>query len=123
MFKTFASMFETPAEEAARLARSPEGSTNHALSALPVTIHDPDVRGLVITLPRVHNDDPRTVTVVPIKHHPFHGRTEDGKRLRFDASWDCIIVHSNHDSYPVGGYDITVAEAQLRRGTVRDLSS
>lgn len=48
------------------------------------------------------------VTVVPYRQHK--------------GSWSCVVVESTHSSYPVGGYDITVANEELGSGTIVDVS-
>ncbi|ROR76108.1 hypothetical protein SAMN06295974_3744 [Plantibacter flavus] len=118
MFKT---LFEDPAEEVARLAAAPVGSTNHALSQLPVNILGP-IQDLMIQLPDLGDDLPsfRAMVVVPYESYS-HSRGEDRvfPVKRHNSSWTCIVVASSHPSYPVGGHRIIVPEAQLVRGTVR----
>lgn len=114
-------IIETPEEEAARLDQCPVGSRSHELSLLPVTVEDPSVRGLIIRLPRnnSNHDGDRSITVVAYAEHPFSRERVEGEKIRrYNSSWDCIVVHSTHPSYPVDGYDICVSEAELRRGTV-----
>jgi hypothetical protein len=120
-FKT-SSTLETPEAEAARLAQSPEGSTNHALSSMPVRIHG-DIRDLMIEPPSFAGDPAHTVVVVPFES--YHHGGPDGATLprrRYNDSWTCIVVASDHPSYPVGGYRIVLPEYQLRRGTLRNLA-
>lgn len=104
---------ETTEQERERLARSPEGSQNHRLSTLPVNIHRCP-KGLLIELPWSHR-----VVVVPIEFRPPlqpAGRrsSADAPRRRFDGSWTCAVVASEHASYPVGGYR-TDTHAPARR--------
>lgn len=118
MFTT-SKIIETPEEEADRLGQAPVGSLSHELSQLPVTIDALSVRGLVIRLPQHHHDDERVITVVPHTQHPYSRERVEGEKIRrYNSSWDCIVVHSTHPSYPVDGYDICVSEAELRRGEV-----
>lgn len=109
---TFA-FIETEAEETARLAQAPVGSDQHFWSTLPETIHD-DLHGLIIELPSKHNDR-IVVTVTNIGS----ARSKPGDYtgpMRLDADYTCVVVASTNLSYPVGGYDITVNSAALRRG-------
>ncbi|GAA2031172.1 hypothetical protein GCM10009720_09290 [Yaniella flava] len=88
-------------EEQAYLASASEGSMNHELSKLPVTI--PFVqRGMIIALPV--GQQPMIVTV---------------KENRGEGSFATIIVASENPSYPVGDYIIN-SEAQLHRGELID---
>lgn len=120
MFKT---LLEAPEVEAARLAQSPAGSTNHALSQLPVNIHQ-FVQDLLIELPSFEGDPRHTMVVVPSESHKLSGSQDPAVKpmRRYPRSWDCIVVASNHPSYPVGGHRITVPECQLVRGTLRTLT-
>jgi len=114
---------ETPEAEAARLAEAPEGSTNHALSSMTVNIHG-NIQDLMIEVPHLTGDPKHTIVVVPFQSHHY-GAPEDAAqpRRRYNRSWDCIVVASDHPSYPVGGYRISMPEYQLRRGTQRTLRS
>lgn len=109
---------EDDTAEAARLAQAPEGSQNHALSSLPVTMRE-HPRGRAIKLPRVHRDG--FLVVVPTEHHPSLRERAEGEPIRFDGSWDCIVIGSTVEDYPVGGYDICVSYAELRRGEPVDV--
>lgn len=121
-------LFETDAEETARLAQAPVGSINHSLSLLPVTVAHPDKHHLVelpwaqlhpcsgITGGKGHQcDGSHRVVVLPLRRHD-DGAAGGELPRRHDGSWDCRIVSSNHPSYPVGGYDICVSDSELRRG-------
>lgn len=108
---------ETEAQERARLARSPKGSTNHLLSTLPVTINDWPIDQL-IRLPRF--DDVYDLVVVPIEFHK--DADESLPRKRYTGYWTCAIVKSNHPSYRVGGYRISVDAAELARGQRVEIS-
>ena len=106
---------ETTDQERERLARSPEGSQNHRLPTLSVNIHGCP-KGLLIELPWSHR-----VVVVPIEFRPpprTEGRrsSADAPRRRFDGSWICAVVASEHASYPVGGHHVVVHTAELVRG-------
>lgn len=117
----FSSKLETPEAEAARLAESPEGSQNHRLSRMPVTIHG-DFEGVLIELPRFGDEPDYTVVVLPIESHRFSGfDPEELPRRRYQYSWACITVASNNPRVPVGGNRLSIPEYQLRRGVQRTL--
>lgn len=103
--------FETHEAEAARLAQSPEGSTNHALAALPVNSIG-GIQDLMIELPDLDGDG-RKLVVVPTERHPIAKRDyADGElHRRYDFSWTCIVVASTHPSYPVGGWRVSFPES------------
>lgn len=112
---------ETEEQERERLAQSPEGSSNHHLSTLPITIAEWP-QDLLIELPW---ELPRTgeshrVVVVPIDYRkdilPEGVEQEPLPRKRNAGSWTCAVVSSNHPSYPVGGYRIVISSAELARG-------
>jgi hypothetical protein len=110
-------IFETPEQEVARLASAPEGSTYHSLSKLEVNILG-DLTGAIIDLPR-HGI---AMVVVPlVSTGSPASRTEDGKIRRFSNTWDCVVVASENPKYKVGGYHLSISEAELRRGTERPL--
>lgn len=118
---------ETAEQEQARLAQAPEGSINHYLSTLPVTIEEWP-KDLLVELPW---EPPRTtqsyrVVVVPIEFRkdllPEGVEEEPLPRKRHSGSWTCAVVYSNHPSYPVGGYRIVVPAAELARGRRIDLA-
>jgi hypothetical protein len=115
-FKPF-KFTESEAEEAARLALSPEGSINHCMSKLPVQIHG-WIEDLMIEMPHSAGFDRHTVIVVPFRYHRYQ-RDESLPRRAHDGSWDVIVVASNHPSYPVGGHRLSIPEMQLVRGTQR----
>ena len=111
---------ETIKQEQARLAQSPAGSIYHHLSTLPITIPEwPE--DLLIELPWA---PPRSaqqfhVIVVPIRFHPEIHPTDEEKdqpHKRHSGSWDCAVVSSDHDSYPVGGHRLSIATVELSRG-------
>lgn len=117
----FKNLIETPEAEVARLAAAPEGSKLHALAGLPVTITEwPG--DLVIELPWAKTglaNEPHRVVVVPFKYIP-DSRSESDTALphrRHAGWWDCIVVASDHPSYPVGGHRLSIPEAELVRGT------
>jgi len=118
----FKDIFEAPEAEVARLAAAPEGSKAHFLSTLPVNILGP-LDDLMIEMPRDAGWD-HTVVVVPFKRI---GRSEQERAerqapfRRHDGWWDCIVVASDHPSYPVGGYRLNISESELVRGTLRTL--
>ncbi|MFK0179608.1 hypothetical protein ACIQVR_26980 [Streptomyces xanthochromogenes] len=118
---------ETTEQEQARLASAPEGSTNHYLSTLPVTI-ETWPKGLLVELPwqQPRTDQSYRVVVVPIEfrkdHLPEGVEEEPLPRKRHSGSWTCAVVYSNHPSYPAGGYRIVVPAAELARGRRIDLA-
>ncbi|MEU9599745.1 hypothetical protein AB0E06_23395 [Streptomyces sp. NPDC048109] len=118
---------ETEEQERTRLAQAPEGSLNHYLSTLPVTI-DEWPRDLVVELPweQPRTDQSYRVVVVPIEFRKdllSEGVEEEPlPRKRHSGSWTCAVVYSNHPSYPVGGYRIVVPAAELARGRRIDLA-
>lgn len=122
----FDSLMETEEEERARLAQYPVGSTNHDLSKLPITIKT-DVRNMVIQLPGApYGSTQNTMIVVPIDYRPpvaGDELTESKKHKRNSGSWTCAIVASDHPSYPVGGYNVVITEAELARSKRIDLLS
>lgn len=117
----FKTNFETHEAEAARLAQAPVGSTNHALSQMPVNIH-PHIQDLMIELPSFIGDPKHTIVVVPFDSHHYGSQADSTlPRRRYNRSWDCIVVASNHPQVPVGGHRISLPEYQLVRGTQRTL--
>ncbi|WP_329142919.1 hypothetical protein OIU91_04465 [Streptomyces sp. NBC_01456] len=118
---------ETEEQERARLAQAPEGSLNHYLSTLPVTI-DEWPKDLLVELPW---EPPLTsqsyrVVVVPIEFRkdalPEGVEEEPLPRKRHSGSWMCAVVFSDHPSYPVGGFRIDVPAAEIARGRKVDLA-
>lgn len=111
-------ILETPEEEVARLATAPEGSKGHWLAGLPVLISAADLKGLVIELPIQHGD--HRIVVVPVENRGDSSREDHrastGKIRRHGAWWHVIVIASDHRSYPVGGYDLSIPEAELVRG-------
>lgn len=57
-------------------------------------------RGLVIAMPY-------GVTVVPYSEN--------------DSGWDCVVVASEDERYPVGGWDVDLSHDDLRAGRVIDI--
>lgn len=114
-------LFETEEAEAARLAESPVGSTNHRLSTMPIQILA-NVQDMLIELPRFGDKPDHTIVVVPIDSHPFSGAdAEERPRRRYQITWTCAVIASDHPSYPVGGYRVSIPEYELRRGVQRTL--
>lgn len=109
--------YETEAQEAARLAESPVGSINHALSGIPVQIQHIS-RAQLIELPRegAHPGSGLRTIVLTSELRPSRHTYDPGELNRRDHAWTCIVVASNDDRYPVGGYDLAIGEAELRRG-------
>lgn len=119
----FDSLFETHEDEQARLASSPVGSINHYMSQLPVVITG-DLQDKMIELPATCEPEfHKTIVVVPFERsaEPKHDREHTPWR-RNDGYWRCLVIASDHTSYPVGGYRIDVSESQLVRGTIRTLA-
>ena len=113
MFKSIMNM-ETEEQETARLSADPEGSRTHELSKLPITIREAKLEGFIIEL---HWE--KRIVVVPLAQY-FPPRSEEQKASKEprprDSSWDCVVIASDYDAYPVGGYHITVPTVELRRG-------
>ena len=109
--------YETEAQEAARLAEAPAGSTYARLAPLPVTIEHPH-RAMVVELPwaAMHPEEPNDARIVVtlVEQHLSSSRSAHPER-RHDGSWDAIVLASTHPAYPVGGYDICVAAEEIRR--------
>ncbi|WP_185447091.1 hypothetical protein [Kribbella qitaiheensis] len=119
-------LVETEAQERARLADSPPGSTNHYLSTLAATIAEWP-QDLLVELPWT---PPRTtkqhrVVVVPIEYRRDSPAgevdPEELPRRRNCGLWVCAVVLSDHPSYPVGGHRIVVSAAEIARGHRIDL--
>ena len=111
---------ETAEQEAQRLAQSPEGSANHELSKLPVTIEQWP-QDLLIELPwhATERGSGHRVVVVPIEYRGearIEGEEEPRPRKRHAGWWNCAVVASDHPSYPVGGYRLSIPAAELARG-------
>lgn len=109
--------FETVEQEAARLGQSHPDSINGRLAPLPVTIKHISV-AQVIELPREHTsprEGVRTIVMVA-KQHPRVSRPGPSEVRRYDHSFDCVVLASTDERYPVGGYDLCISEAELRRG-------
>lgn len=100
---------ETAEQERERLAQAPEGSLSHSLSRLPVTITE-HLQDLLIELPLQATGREHRIVIVPIEPR---GIT---LRQRHSGSWVCIVVESDHPSYPVGGHRLVVSTAELVRG-------
>ncbi|MBK3584122.1 hypothetical protein JHN49_10425 [Streptomyces sp. MBT57] len=120
-------LIETEEQERARLAQAPEGSLNHYLSTLPVTI-DEWPKDLLVELPwQQRTDRAHRVVVVPIEFRkdalPEGADEEPLPRKLHSGSWLCAVVFSNHPDYPVGGFRIDVPDAQIARGRKVDLAT
>ena len=115
----FTPIYEDPELEVARLAAAPLGSSNHSLSRLPVTIEG-YLGDLVVELPtKDERDESFTIIVVPFLRHPDTSEDRKMPFKRHAGHWDCIVVASDHTSYPVGGHRLSISEAELVRGTLR----
>ena len=117
----FKSRFETPEAEVARMAQSPVGSANHALSQMPVNIHQ-YVKDQLIELPNLRGDQVFTIVVVPIEGHRVTPQDSELPLKRYLSAWTCVVVASDHPSYPIGGHRVSIPEHQLVRGTKRYLA-
>lgn len=115
---------ETEAQERQRLALAPEGSLNRFLSSLPETITAwPE--GLVVELPQQFPEN-GVIVVVPVAYSPEtkdEGAEEATPRHRHGGWWTCVVVHSTHASYPVGGHKLSIPGAEIHRGRQLDLAS
>lgn len=113
---------ETPEQEVARLAEAPAGSINHELSKLPVTIPEWP-QDLLIELPWAATErSTQRVVVVPIEYHKDSQSDDQRPRRRHAGSFNCVVVYSEHPSYPVGGYRLSISAAELARGTKRSIA-
>ncbi|WP_051299298.1 hypothetical protein [Arthrobacter castelli] len=122
-FKTTRTRFETEAEEQARLAEFPEGSLTHTLSTRPVSLTEDSLADLAIELPW-HGDKHHQYQVI-VEPIEFRGVRPDGYinqksslRKRNIGSWICLVVSSNHPSYPPAnaGHRVTIRTDELVRG-------
>ncbi|WP_311245417.1 MULTISPECIES: hypothetical protein [unclassified Microbacterium] len=118
MFKNY---FEAPEVEVARLATAPVGSKAHTLSTLPVNIRGP-VEDLMIELPFAAQSG-YTVVVVPFDSYELTAeeKAEKPPIRRYRTWWRCLVIASNHPSYPVGGNRLAIGEDEIVRGTLRTL--
>jgi len=112
----FETIYEAPELEVARLAAAPEGSQSHALSKLPVNITG-RLDDLAIVLPRTQDGADHTMVVVPFERY-----RDTEERVfplkRHHGAWRCIVVASDHPSYPVQGNRLCISESELVRGTL-----
>lgn len=112
----FTNLFETDEQEAARLAENAEGSKEHTLSQLPVTLRE-DPAGLLVKLPTDAWGDHHLVVFVggrQSRKSIIHN--EEGLRERRD-NFIATVVASDDPCYPAGGYSIVVPHSEIRRGT------
>ena len=112
---TFPQHFETDQAETERLAAADAGSKNHELSLVPVTFREVPT-GHLLSLPGKKH----TIVLTVLEQRDRRTKGDDG-RVRHDASHVARIVASDHPSYPVGGYDIVVTDAEIRRSQPIDL--
>lgn len=110
---------ETEEQEQARLAQAPEGSIRNALSKLPVTIREwPE--GLVVELPFAQTGrTAHRVIVVPVtfsRDNLDPDPDAPAPRGRNSGWWECVVIASDHPSYPVGGYQLAIPAAEIARG-------
>ncbi|MFC4225433.1 hypothetical protein [Lysinibacter cavernae] len=106
-------LIETEEQERRRLAQAPAGSDSHFWSTLPETVKDwPE--GFIVKLPSRHN---HKIAVIPVT---FRKDTDSDKdllpKLRNSGNWECIVVASDHLSYPVGGHRLSISATELARG-------
>lgn len=107
---------ETPADEVARLAAYPVGSTFHELSEMPVTM--PLIKtGMLIRLPASHAPVGETIIVTPLESFHYEQPTE-GQRLIHHRTWRCRVVGGTSKVYAPGCWDIDQHESILIRGEV-----
>lgn len=125
---TFRSLIETETDdqERARLAEAPEGSINHELAGLPVLNAHP-TRGQALELTRHYHG--QRLVVIPLEFVPgatsgakWHNTALEERPIRkHDGSWHCVVLASTHDSYPAGGFDLSISTSELRRSRPLDL--
>lgn len=118
----FKTIHEAPEAEVARLAAAPAGSRNHTLAALPVNLHGV-LEHRIIELPIATMND-HAVVVVPLTRYVALSDTGERPVKRHRGSWRCVVIASDHPSYPAGagGWHIDIPEAQLVRGRERVLA-
>ena len=112
---TFPQHFETDQAETERLAAADAGSKNHELSLVPVTFREVPT-GHLLSLPK----NEHTIVITVLEQRDRRTKGDDGY-VRHDATHIARIVASDHPSYPVGGYDIVVTDAEIRRSQPIDL--
>lgn len=115
------SLIENDAEEQARLASAPEGSKSHFLAGLQVRVPHLD-HGMVIELPNqwaAEQPERRIVVVLNELRRSSHNENlPQGEKFRRNNSWHVIVVASTDERYPVSGYDLSIGEEKLRRGSL-----
>lgn len=106
-------LFETEAQESARLAQMPERSVLRAVATLPVTVAG-EPQGMLLRLPEV------AVTGGPLVVVPTTRRLGalDAQPYRWDGDYDCLVVASADPTYPAGKSQITVCAEVLRRSAL-----
>ena len=122
-------LFETEDQERARLALSHPHSKSGMLAPLPVTVRHLDT-GMLIELPQLRHADEddadtedRRIIVALVTFRSGATPREPGEPRRRDGSWHAMVVASTHPSYPVGGFDLSIGEAELRRGRLVEASA
>lgn len=105
---------ETLEQSEARLAESPEGSTFHQLSKLPVTIDNISM-GQIIEVPQSILGESGTLIVTPLRRHA-RPQPKEGLWFQNHATWDCQVIGGENICYPPGFRDISLDEAALVRG-------
>jgi hypothetical protein len=74
---------------------NPDGlSTNDYCSLLPKRRWGHEAKGKILFFPRTQ------ITGVPVE-------------MRKGGGWDVVVVHSEHPSYPVGGYNLFVSDIEV----------
>lgn len=118
----FKTNYEAPEVEVARLAAAPEGSRSHTLSTLPVNIAGV-LEHRIIEIPPATMGG-HTVVVVPTERYLSPSERGETPWKRHRGSWRCIVIASDHPSYPAGprGPLIDIPAAQLVRGQIRELA-
>lgn len=110
----FENLMESWEEEAARVKA--EGLLRKG--ELPVTIFEPELKGIVIELSYPdYNDSSITVVSTGDFSKSENRKLADGRYKRNTEYHNVIVLKSNMDSYPVGGYNLSVWEGDLRRGS------
>lgn len=108
----FSNIMETEAEEKLRLFRS--GFQN--LAQREVRIKKSELKGSIVSLCD-HKGKLNGITVVITNRVTSDkSRTlDDGRYLRYDGHYIGVVVSSTNESYPVGGHDLSLWEADIRR--------
>lgn len=116
----FKSLYETEAQNAARLALAPVGSKIHTLSTMPINVHEWPL-GYIIELPRTE-PEAKPITVIPIAAQSGSREEQDVTPIRLnDVWWTCMVVASQDENYPARSNNLTIHGDELARGTVIEI--